>query len=52
MPFVRTCAKCKKSFIMSTYQIVEHVERCKGEGKKLPVASLEPKKTKTFVKGC
>lgn len=33
MPVARTCIKCKKSFLMSTYQLIAHVEKCKGKNK-------------------
>ena len=28
MPVVRVCPYCKKSFLKSTYQMFEHVQKC------------------------
>lgn len=29
MPSVKTCLYCEKSFVASTYELIQHVEKCK-----------------------
>ena len=44
---VRVCANCKKGFLMSTYELIKHVEKCRAaSGKKPYIVIAKPKKVK------
>ena len=50
MPVVRVCANCKKGFLMSTYQLIRHVEKCRAaSGKKDHIVTVKGKKIKVVA---